>query len=99
MKRIAENVPLDDQINAVAAQVDGYTAMLSGKGWKDLQAEIDLWVAEKQDLLQTCELDKVRELQGNIAAFKWLMGHFEEVAEHLEVLQKVLKESKEQPAE
>ncbi len=95
---IDKKLPLEDEVNAVAMQVDGYKVMLASRGWKDLQSEIDFHVAEQQDLLQDpkINLEMVRFHQGQIAAFRWLMGHFDEVAEHLEEIQKALRSQKDE---
>lgn len=82
---------LDEAINAATIQVDSYKELLSSRGWKDLEAEIEFQVASLQEMLTTCDLDKVRDLQGQIAAFRWIRIHFDEVAENLERLMKGAK--------
>lgn len=82
---------LDEAINAAAKQVDGYKELLASRGWKDLETEIEFHVAGLQEMLTTCDLDKVRDLQGQIASFRWIRNHIDEVAENLERLMKGAK--------
>lgn len=91
---IDKKLPIEDEVNALAAQVDGYKAMRASKGWKDLQAEIDYHVAGLEKMLKTCDLDKVRALQGEIAGFEWIQTHFREAAELLDLLMAKVREDK-----
>ena len=96
---IDKKLPIEDEANALALQVDGYREMMAGRGWKDLKAEIDFHVAGLEQMLKTCDLDKLRGLQGEIAGFEWLMGHFTEVGERLESLLKHIQENKAETTE
>ena len=88
---IDKGLPLEDEINALALEVTQYRVMLDSQGFQTLEKEIEYHVAELQTQLETCDLDRVRELQGQIASFRWLREIPDKAAQQLEHLQRVLK--------
>ena len=88
---IDKGLPIGDEVNALAQEVDDYTAMLMSRGFKNLEKEIEFHVADLYDQLVSCDLDKVRAIQGQIEALRWLRGLPEEAAEQLEKLQVQLR--------
>ena len=77
---------IEEAIDLLEYEVGAYKAMLSSDGWKRYEAELELYVADKQTYLESCSLEEVRKTQGQIDAIKWMRGHFDRVAEKLDEL-------------
>lgn len=90
---IDKGLPLEDEINALALEVTNYRVMLDSAGFQTLEKEIAFHVAELQTQLESCDLDRVRELQGQIASFRWLREIPDKAAQQLEHLQTLLKDA------
>lgn len=86
-----KNMPLPDAIILVAAEVDAYRQLKESQGWKNWEAEIDDYLAALQKELCVCSLERVPKLQGEISGLRWMLSIPDQVAEHLELLQKQLK--------
>ncbi len=88
-----EEKPLAEVIEELAVEVAGYAGMLAHPGFKTLELEIEAYVAARYDELAVCSLDRVKELQGQIASLKWMRELPDKAAERLEELQKQKREA------
>ena len=88
-----EELSLPEEIERLAIEVSQYAGMLSHQGFKNLELEIEAYIAECYDDLAVCDLDRVKETQGKIASLKWMRELPDKAAQRLEELQQQQREA------
>lgn len=80
------------EIGALAQELEHLKAMEASEGWRILKAEVDLKIGTNFNTLAVCDEKSLSRLQGQISAYREVMGHSLAVAKELERLESLLKE-------
>lgn len=91
---IEKPITLDEAITQLAGEMDSYRGLLASPGWKALDMEIAKRVEEQREFCaSSCDkYEDLRFAQGQIAAYRWIPEHFDEVAKELDRLLALQKE-------